>query len=80
MAGRHGEEWRTASSSGISPEGSGGGTSGNRSSVTVKDVNVSLAMRALRGTVGLLWLSYVMCELLVLVAARADSSRKVLVQ
>ena len=47
--------------------------------MTEKEVEVSVAMRALRGTVGLLWLSYVMCELLVLLAG-ADCFRKDLVQ
>ena len=46
---------------------------------TAKEVNVSLAMRGLRGTAGLLWLSYVMCDLLALLAG-AGSFRKLLVQ
>ena len=60
-------------------KGSDDGASSNGSSVTEKEVEVSVAMRALWGTVGLLWLSYVMCELLVLLAG-TDCFRKDLVQ
>ena len=41
---------------------------------TVEEVNVSLAMRGLRGTVGLLWLPYVMRDFLALVAGAGSFS------
>ena len=84
MLGRIGDVWRAwlpwlcsvGAGAGDSLRGSGGLPSdSNGFSETVEEVNVSDAIKGLQGTDGLLWLSYVTCDLLVLAVGMPSMRR-----